>query len=313
MKIAFWDNYLCERGTTVALYDYAYYNQKLLNNESVIFYNSNISANEPSVIDKFKNNFKVFGAPGFGEAEKLMLQEKIDVIYIIKSGENEGQYSRRIKSCVHCVFNACDPHGDVYSAIAPWVNGNNGKYPVVPHMVNLPEHNNDLRQSLSIPEDCVVFGGYGGKGNFNIEYVNKVVIEIAKLNPKIYFLFANFSKFCEDIPNIIHAPMIVDLNEKVSFVNTCDAMLWARKDGEVMSMSQGEFSSKNKPIICTNVGYPGHKYLLGEKAIWYSGEEDLKSILLSFNKEEMKLKDWNAYKDYTPEKVMQIFKKTYLD
>ena len=26
VKIAFWDNYLCERGTTVSLFYYAYYN-----------------------------------------------------------------------------------------------------------------------------------------------------------------------------------------------------------------------------------------------------------------------------------------------
>ena len=28
MNIAFWDNQLCERGATVAIYDYAYYNEK---------------------------------------------------------------------------------------------------------------------------------------------------------------------------------------------------------------------------------------------------------------------------------------------
>jgi len=30
MKIEFHDNYLCERGTTVALYDYAYYKSKAI-------------------------------------------------------------------------------------------------------------------------------------------------------------------------------------------------------------------------------------------------------------------------------------------
>ena len=38
MNIAFWDNGLCERGTTTALFDYAFYNQKILNNKSYIFY-----------------------------------------------------------------------------------------------------------------------------------------------------------------------------------------------------------------------------------------------------------------------------------
>jgi hypothetical protein len=39
----------------------------------------------------------------------------------------------------------------------------------------------------------------------------------------------------------------------------------------------------------------------------------LKDILLNFNKEEVKNKDWNAYKQYTPTKVMEIFKKVYID
>jgi hypothetical protein len=313
MRIAFWDNYLCERGTTVALYDYAYYNQELLNNESLIFYNSSISANEQKVIEKFKKNFQVFGSPSFTDSEDVMIKNNIDLIYIIKGGENDGQISRNIKTCVHCVFSAHSPHGDIYSTIAPWVYGNDGKYPVVPHMINLPDHNKNLRERLNIPEKANVFGGYGGKDNFNIDYVKKIVIDLATTNPDIYFLFANFSKFCEDLPNLIHLPMMLNLDEKVSFINTCDAMLWARSDGEVMSMSQGEFSVRNKPIICTNIGYPGHGFLLGDKAIWYSCENDLKDILLNFNKEEVKNKDWNAYKQYTPTKVMEIFKKVYID
>jgi hypothetical protein len=312
MKVAFWDNYLCERGTTVSLYDYAYYNQKLLNNESFIFYNSNITANETIVIEKFKKEFPVYGTNGFFDAENIMIRENIDIIYIIKGGENDGQFSKKIKTCVHCVFNAYSPHGDVYSTIAPWVNGNNEKYPVVPHMINLPSHSNNLREMLNIPDNSVVFGGYGGKNNFNINYVRELVFEIAKLYSNVYFIFANFPKFCEDLKNIIHLPMIVDLGEKVSFINTCDAMLWARSDGEIFSVSQGEFSSKNKPIICTNTGNPGHKFLLGDKAAWYSSKEDLKEILLNFNKDEISKKDWNAYKEYTPEKVMETFNKIYL-
>ena len=39
VKIAFWDNCLNERGTTLAIYDYAYYNKKILGNESIIMYN----------------------------------------------------------------------------------------------------------------------------------------------------------------------------------------------------------------------------------------------------------------------------------
>ena len=45
IKIAFHDNYLCERGTTVAIYDYAYYNKYYLHYESIILYDGNNKAN----------------------------------------------------------------------------------------------------------------------------------------------------------------------------------------------------------------------------------------------------------------------------
>jgi glycosyltransferase involved in cell wall biosynthesis len=180
-------------------------------------------------------------------------------------------------------------------------------------MINVPKHNEDMRNQLNIPADAVVFGGYGGSDSFSIPFVHHVVYEIAKNNPNIYFLFANFHRFCPYLPNIIHLPMITDLHEKAKFINTTDAMLWARTYGETFGIAIGEFSSLNKPVICMNIGYPAHIQLLGEKAILYHGPDDLHDILLHFNPEVERTKDWNAYRDYTPEKVMQIFKKVYLE
>jgi hypothetical protein len=88
--------------------------------------------------------------------------------------------------------------------------------------------------------------------------------------------------------------------------------MWGRSDGEVFSLSQCEFSYKNKPIICTNIGYPGHMHLLGDKAIIYN-QNTLEDILVNFDKNKVKEKDWNAYKNYTPENVMDIFKKVFID
>jgi hypothetical protein len=191
--------------------------------------------------------------------------------------------------------------------------GNNGKYQVVPHMIDLPSHNENLRENLKIPKKAKVFGGYGGKENFSIPFVYSIVYNVAKKNPNIYFLFANFNKFCQDLPNIIHLPTIIDKYEKVRFINTIDMCLWARRDGEVMSLSMGEFSTKNKPIICMNIGFPGHVHLLGDKAIWYKDPQSLQHILETVNPDIEKQKDWNAYKQYTPENVMQIFKSVFLD
>ena len=59
VKIAFWDNYLGERGTTVALFDYAYFNIKLLGNQSIIIYNKTLQSCDV-VIEKFKKEFDVY-------------------------------------------------------------------------------------------------------------------------------------------------------------------------------------------------------------------------------------------------------------
>jgi len=49
--------------------------------------------------------------------------------------------------------------------------------------------------------------------------------------------------------------------------------------------------------------------MLGEKAIQYRTPEQLTEILKTFTPTD---KDWNAYQNYSPEKVMQIFKKIFL-
>ena len=69
MNIAFWDNQLCERGTTVSLFDYAYYNQTILNNKSFIFYDKNRKENNMDVINKFKKHFIVHETDNFIETD----------------------------------------------------------------------------------------------------------------------------------------------------------------------------------------------------------------------------------------------------
>jgi hypothetical protein len=313
MNIAFWDNQLCERGTTVSLFDYAYYNQTLLKNKSFIFYDKNRPENDARIIAKFQAHFVVQETDDFQDIDTYLKLYNITHIYIIKYGHKDSRLSQVAKNCIHCVFDCSQPHGEVYSSISPWVRGNNGKYPVVPHMINLPATTATLREELNIPANAIVFGGYGGRTSFSIEFVYKVIYYVAFWHPHIYFLFANFPIFCPALKNVIHLPTLTDLDKKARFINTADAMLWARRDGETFGIAIGEFSSKNKPVIAMKTGDLAHAHLLGEKALWYHDENTLKSILLNFNPVVEREKDWNAYTDYTPEKVMQQFKAIYLD
>lgn len=312
MKIAFWENQLTLRGTTIACFDYAMGNKNILGNESIILYNTTLPFNDENVLKKFQAEFKVYGVTHFSQVDEILLDEKCDMIYVIEGGNMYEMVSRVCKTVNHCVFSCEYPHGDVYSSIAPWVKGNNGKYPFVPHIMNLPDVNDDLRAELGIPESATVFGRHGGYEEFNIGYVKEIVYKVAVSHPNIYFLFMNTQPFCPELSNIIHMSPIVDLVRKVKFINTCDAMIHAREMGEVFSCSMGEFAIRNKPIFSTQSGELGHLHLMGDKAFWYT-HSTLQSMLISFDKTVESQKDWNTYKEYTPEKVMAIFKKVFID
>lgn len=315
MNIAFWDNCLCERGTTTSLYDYAYFNQTILGNKSYIFYDKNNKENKENIIKKFQEQFIVNETNNFKEVDFFLKKFNITHIYIIKGGERDSRLSKVAKNCIHCVFNCYQPHGEVYSSISHYVKGNEGKYPVVPHMINLPKHDRNLRERLHIPKNAVVFGGYGGRDSFNMRIAHEAVYAVARNNPHIYFLFANFHRFCDSLPNIIHLPMITNLENKVEFINTCDAMIWGRSGGETFGIAIGEFSTLNKPVIATRLcgGDLAHCHFLQEKAIWYNNRNDLYQKLVKFDPEIESKKDWNAYREYTPEKIIEIFRKTYLE
>ena len=57
MKIAFHDNAMSLFGTTVALYNWAFWGKKLLNFTPIIMYDATHPANNFEVIQKFKNAF----------------------------------------------------------------------------------------------------------------------------------------------------------------------------------------------------------------------------------------------------------------
>ena len=310
MNIAFFAAHLAERGTEVALFDYAYYNQKILNNKSIVIYQTH-STNQKKIIKKFAENFELFHVNNFSEVDPILTKHNVSHIYFIRYGILDTNLSNVAINCSHAVF-CCQPHGDLYATISPHISDYNKKIPVIPHMISLPKHNRNMRKKLNIPEEAIVFGGYGGSCRFNIKFVHNVVYKIASANKNIYFLFANFKPFCPSLPNIIHLPMIAELDKKVEFINSCNAMIWARSDGETFGLAIGEFSTLNKPVIAIKCGFRAHVNILGNKALWYSDSDSLTKIIVNFDPSVEKHKDWNAYRDYTPEKVMKIFNDIFL-
>lgn len=315
VKIAFHDNCLCERGTTVSLYDYAYYNKHYLGNESIIMFIGNDKRNVPEVLEKFKREFTLRPYNNWKlEADKILLEENCDILYMQKAGEWDGKMasSHICKNIIHCVFNTHKHHGDVYGKISNCFGGN---YPVVNYMVNLPNVNTNMRKELNIPEDAIVFGRHGGMDQFDIGYVHNVINEITEKYSNIYFLLVNTNKFCKEKSNIIHYGKIIDLHKKVEFINTCDAMIHARKMGETFGASVSEFSIKNKPIItCSNGPDLAHIDILKDKCFKYNNSESLMNVfsLIMNDIQYIKNKDWNAYREYTPENIMDKFNELFI-
>ncbi len=317
MKIVFHSNQLSLRGTEVALFDYAYFNQTILGNESIVVFDKKSPNNAPAALRKFEANFLTLGYDSFDEVDALISEHRADLLYCIKSGKRDGKLSKTVPTMVHAVFPTpvAHAHGAAYAYVSDWLSliCSNRKVPAVPHMIHLPrlaqDAVQDLRAELSIPEHATVFAYYGGEKSFDIAFVKQAVIPaVLSLKPDVYFLFMNIEKFI-DHPRAIFLPGTSEVEYKVRFINTSDAMLHARQAGETFGIACGEFSIMNKPIFAYEKSRDkNHLLALGEKAYIYASAEDLKDMLLDFDRQESARKNWDCYSEhYSPEKVMEIF------
>lgn len=329
--IGFYSSQLCVRGTEVAIYDYAHYNETILGNKSVIFHNGDSPNNDVLTVKKFSDRFPVIPlvggflpnsriADGAIVSELLNKEIKragVDALYIIKCGyKSDGILPTACKTLIHCIGTSppSEKHGDVYAYGSYWLSEHcsNGAIPAVPYMVDLPEVSDDLRLELGIPENAIVFGRNGGADSFDIYWAKQVVAFVTQNRNDVYFLFQNTDKFY-DHPRIIHLPSNPNLDYKVKFINTCDAMIHAREIGESFGLSCGEFSIRNKPVITWYGSQErNHIYILGDRGIYYNNPQELFDILMSFQKQNP-CQDFNCYREYSPERVMKTFKSVFLD
>lgn len=319
MNIAFHCNQLSLRGTEVSMYDYAHYNEMLLGNKSIVLAkNPNLwKYSDPQAIEKFKNRFDVFFYNNVSEIEEILDLNNVDVFYAQKAGVRDGVESKKRKTVIHAVFRQYEPHGDVYAFISEWLSKiYGGNHEFVPYMVDLPDHDKDMREKLGIPKNVYVFGRHGGYETFDIGFVKSFIIEFVQKRKDVFFLFMNTEKFV-DHPQVIFLEPTADLIKKTEFINTCTAMIHARTKGETFGLAVGEFSIKNKPIITYTPSLDrAHELILKDNAFYFKNKIDLELIFRNidthFSKENLS-HDWNMYRDYTPEKVMEKFKTVFLD
>lgn len=316
--IIFQSGQLSVRGTEIALFDYARYNQDILGNRSVIAFCESNPLNDKSVIGKFEASFRVHAYQDIADIDNVIAASGADLLYTIKINRKEKIVSDLVPVMVHEVFPASPKmfYGASYAFVSDWLSWfcSNGAIPAVPHIVALPDISGDLRAELGIPADATVFGSHGGADSFDIAFAKSMVEVVLGQRPDIYFAFLNIKPFSRH-KRAIFLPGTADMDYKVRFINSCDAMLHARQRGESFGLACGEFSVRNKPVLTySKSGERNHIDVLADKAQLYGGPRSLLALLLGFDREKSALQQWDCYSQrFSPEMVMAAFKTHLID
>jgi len=315
MKIAFLTNKLTLRGSEVNLFDYADSNETILGNQSIIITRSYELAMRVSPQDvhheayvKFNRRFDIFYYENADDIQRIIDEQKVDVIFIEKYGRRDELLFKRCKNIIHAVFETREPHGELYTAISEALNKERGtSIPVLPNIVRVFPTNENLRSELDIPQNATVFGCYGGASQFDHEYTKKAVIDVSN-NPNIYFIFMNHTPFGTPKSNIKFIPGTSNMEYKRKFINACDAMLYGRNQGETFGIACGEFSICGKPVIAPSnpTESVSHLNILKDNAITHTNYEQLVDILTNWNKHKRTVTN-SGYNEYSPESVMKMF------
>ena len=306
------------RGVANSTYQYAYYNERLLKNKSLIFYNKEEKFHKKEVISKFKKKFKVIGVNGFKEMDHYGKKLNLDYIYVQKGGQKDQNVSNNIKTLIHSLYpqNLKELHGYKYICVSEWLSKKftNTKIPYVPYIVKLHKTKENLKKKLKIKKNEIVFGCHGGESSFDLKFVHQTLLETVKKRKDVYFLFLNIKRFCNH-PRIIFLKGSFDESYKKKFINTCDAMIYGRSLGESFGLACAEFSIQGKKIISYKFNrHKSHIYNLSKENFKeYSSRKDLFNILNNFNKKRsINLNKNNRYLNCSPKKVMKIFNKVFL-
>lgn len=302
MKIGFLNNQIDNRGTGNAVFNYAKYNQELLGNESVILTFPDANHSEDAV-NQYINQF---GAIYNATEDNL---KTLDILYHIKSGEDDGfRPPANVKYVPHAVFHP-EAHGDDYFVISKWMSQ---KYhlPYVPHIVETNHvPSNSLRPELGIQMWDTVFGRYGGSDTFDLPMVWEAIERVLETKPFTWFIFAGTNPHLLH-DRVIYLPHSLNPEFKARFIDTSDAMLHARGRGETFGLSVGEFASRGKAIITYRLsGEKAHLHELKGSAITYTNTEEATLALSQFKRMQ---KRHAFYTEYTPERVMHLFKQSVI-
>lgn len=231
-RILFYTPQLCERGTEVAVYDYADGAELILGMQAWVAYDAYAWNNFEGTVDRFERRFGIRLVAlerGFDDVDGVLQRHGIRLLHCLRAEGLSSHVSRvpGVRTLVHAVFDGSDTReGDVHARISDSVPGSAEVVPHIVRPISQPFDGPCLRNELHIPEDAIVFGRHGAYETFDIEIAREAVMAIATVRPDVYFLLLHTPPFAQPpLPNIIHLPRTSDPERKAAFLRTCDAMV----------------------------------------------------------------------------------------
>jgi hypothetical protein len=190
-----------------------------------------------------------------------------------------------------------------------------------------------LKESLNIPRSSLVVCGFGGLDSFSvlpaIEAVFKLAFRFNRQQLNLVFMGLNpfktildyfspsFRLFGDDAFRRKYGIHVLnhtyDQSEIETFMGACDVLLHARAIGETFGLAIAEFSVRNKPVLVhfdpTLAAHSAEHYrILASKGFYYVTSEDIVGQVSAWIAQGgVPVGDYNAYRDYTPEKVLASY------
>ena len=186
MNILFIFKCIIERGSAIRSIRLARGNMTILKNHSFIACRSDHVINfDLFLMMKAEFKEKLFIYYEQQQLDDFIQKNKIDLVYFSHDGKQAELPTKFEPLIYHSMFTTLYPQGTLFTCISEWLNRRfQTHFPVLPHIVEnfegIPVDKYSLRKSLGIPENATVFGGYGGREQFDIPFAKSCVVDIAK-------------------------------------------------------------------------------------------------------------------------------------
>lgn len=324
MKIGIHSNQFDGRGTGKVSYDYAVALRDILGHDVVLL----TTYDDPNEgLPKIQEKFQVFQYRGNAnttpsadvkkQLEKIVFEQKLDFVQMMKSGRNDNINPDNCKTGTHYIFDGSQPHGTKFAAVSNFLAQKFNHKAYVPHIIQSIAPTKDIRAALNIPKDALVIGRHGGKDSFDLPFVHQAVADILELRKDVYFLFLSTNQFITH-ERAIFFPWIKDERGKFNLIHACDIMLHARRIGETFGIAVGEFNVTNKPVMTwSGTGHTGydlaHIEHLNSNTYLYNDYNDLMATLKQLDVNYIRNGKWDVFTEkFSPKAVITQYKNIFL-